>query len=694
MAKRIVRQSHKHRAVPPLPIHSVGESGRPAAVLTLAALGLLAWLAIGPGRGIGAVRWVLIAVAAASACIPAIANAIGRALDRIRQPSRKAMNRAAIVIALIAAGYFVLTAFNQDRDLFPKTHDDCSYAIGMQMLARGRLWMPALALPDFFDAFYILVRPVYCSLYFPGTALLYAPGVWLHLPIWLMPALASGAVVGVMYRIVAELIDGAAGMLAALMMVSLSWFRVYSVLITSHVPMLLLGLLMVLAWMRWRQRRAFRWAAAVGLLAGWAAITRPADAVIYALPVGIAMFWEIIKSRGEHYASRSRATATRVGQTFLSAVDSRLGEPHRTTGGDISARQSDRTPSDGRQECLPHQRLRAPQSATHPRPKAGLSTPLVIVLCAAPFLLLQLAFDVGVTGHPLAPPYGYYLERDQPGSAFGFHRYDPSAQPQSSLPEKHEYYDKWVRPYLRSHLPPNVPGLWGRTYFPMLVDTTMQCRLLLVFVPLGLLGLAGARRRVLCAALPLFVVIYAFNPFFLEHYALLIIPAIITLILLGGAALASGWPRFQRQIYAAFAAILLTVSITSLWEVNHLISPSPTAISDETFKSPYLRFVNTQLPQFVDQPAVVLFTYHPGRFFEEPVYNWDVATPNDAPIIRAHDLGDVRNREIFAYYARTQPSRTFYRCDFDPAKANDPAGPLKLQKLGKARDLASSPANP
>src|SRR5665213_3381019 len=254
MAKRIVRQSHKHRAVPPLPIHSVGESGRPAAVLTLAALGLLAWLAIGPGRGIGAVRWVLIAVAAASACIPAIANAIGRALDRIRQPSRKAMNRAAIVIALIAAGYFVLTAFNQDRDLFPKTHDDCGYAIGMQMLARGRVWIPALALPDFFDAFYILVRPVYCSLYFPGTALLYAPGVWLHLPIWLMPALASGAVVGVMYRIVAELIDGAAGMLAALMMVSLSWFRVYSVLITSHVPMLLLGLLMVLAWMRWRQR--------------------------------------------------------------------------------------------------------------------------------------------------------------------------------------------------------------------------------------------------------------------------------------------------------------------------------------------------------------------------------------------------------------------------------------------------------
>ena len=145
-----------------------------------------------------------------------------------------------------------MTAFLQDRDLFPKTHDDCSYVIGMQMLARGRLWMPALPLPDFFDSFYILVRPVYCSLYFHGDrpALRRRPSGW-ACPTWLMPALASGMVVALMYRIIAEQIDGIAGLLAALMVMSLSWFRVYSMLVTSHVPVLLLGLLLVWSWMKW-----------------------------------------------------------------------------------------------------------------------------------------------------------------------------------------------------------------------------------------------------------------------------------------------------------------------------------------------------------------------------------------------------------------------------------------------------------
>ena len=52
------------------------------------------------------------------------------------------------------------------------------------------------------------------------------------------------------------------------------------------------------------------------------------------------------------------------------------------------------------------------------------------------------------------------------------------------------------------------------------------------------------------------------------------------------------------------------------------------------------------------EPAVILFRYHPGmNFFEEPVYNTDVAWPDDAPIIRAHDLGWPRDRQIVEYYA-------------------------------------------
>ena len=70
---------------------------------------------------------------------------------------------------------------------------------------------------------------------------------------------------------------------------SLVWFRTVSFLVMSHVSMLLLGLLVVWAWLRWRGERRWGWALAIGVFSGWAAITRPVDALAYAIPVGLAM---------------------------------------------------------------------------------------------------------------------------------------------------------------------------------------------------------------------------------------------------------------------------------------------------------------------------------------------------------------------------------------------------------------------
>src|SRR5215469_18844576 len=108
------------------------------------------------------------------------------------------------------------------------------------------------------------------------------------------------------------------------------------------------------------------------------------------------------------------------------------------------------------------------------------------------------------------------------------------------------------------------------------------------------------------------------------------------------------------------AALVLALCITSLWEFKHLMPTPGQPYKDGMMESTVLTTMEAELPQAVQQPAVVLFRASPrSDFFEEPVYNTDVAWPDDAPIIRAHDLG-ARDVELVRYYAARQPARTFY----------------------------------
>src|SRR5947209_18297139 len=95
---------------------------------------------------------------------------------------------------------------------------------------------------------------------------------------------------------------------------------------------------------------------------------------------------------------------------------------------------------------------------------------------------------------------------------------------------------------------------------------------------------------------------------------------------------------------------------------------------------PTIAAAREQLAQ-IHEPAIVLFTFRAGdNVHEEPVYNVDVANPDDAPIIRAHDLGE-RNGELLRYYAASQPGRRGYR--FDRRSRT-------LQRLGNVKALADA----
>lgn len=583
---------------------------------------------------LGVTRWLLIAAATAFAALPPVTAVIQRLFAFAERPSAVSRAKIACVVSIIAATYLIVTAHLQGRDLFPKTHDDQSYLLQIQMLARLRLWMPQHPLADFFDTFYVISKPVYASLYFPGASLLYVPTVWLGLPTWFLPTCVAGACVGLTYRIVAELVDGASGLLAALALLSLEYFRVFSVLLTSHEPMLLLGLLTTVAWLRWRSARSsaggrswVRLAAgpiSIGVFAGWAAITRPADAVCFALPVGVALLLDCFR------------------------------------------------PEQGTDNERPVSRVRS----------AGMVLGL-IVLGATPFLALQAVFNKGVTGNWLETPYTFYLKQEQPNTSFGFHAYDPSARPASNNQRKLDYYDQFFAPYIVRHQPAENLRWWGKVYLPMTVDTTLPTRLALPLAAIGALAVFCSRRRwAVVGVIPLFLLLYYFNTFFLEHYAILIAPAMLLLVVLGIRRCADAWPARASSIRASLSAGLVVTSLLILPEFNALW-PEQHQTGDETMTSSVMRFAKVDMPLAGNfkSPAIVLFAYRFGdSIVEEPVYNSDVAWPDDAPLIYAHDLG-ARNAELFRYYALRQPERRVYRFDRHSAEG--------IEDLGRVADLAA-----
>lgn len=269
--------------------------------LLVCGLGITWWLINPEGTvALGTLGELIVVLSlAALAAIPLVNRGWLRLLEMARNPTPRARAWTAAAIWAIALAYLIATAFQQHRDLYPRLHDECSYTLQAKMLAVGRLWFPQHELADFFETFHVLTKPVYASIYFPGTALMNVTGVLLGLPSWVLPVMLAALVVAMTYRVTAELVDGVAGMVAALLLLAVWLFRVHSTMVMAQIPAMLLGILMDWAWLNWRRHRFAGWAAAVGVFAGWAAITRPVEALAFALPIGLAMAWDLRRQPGK-----------------------------------------------------------------------------------------------------------------------------------------------------------------------------------------------------------------------------------------------------------------------------------------------------------------------------------------------------------------------------------------------------------
>ncbi len=127
----------------------------------------------------------------------------------------------------------------------------------------------------------------------------------------------------------------------------------------------------------------------------------------------------------------------------------------------------------------------------------------------------------------------------------------------------------------------------------------------ILLLPVALLSLGETRRRVLFAALALFLVGYAVYLFFLEHYVVSILPAMICVVLMGWESLHRAWPSKRLDTFVLIS--LLTISLAAMWPIAPL-SPLPVPFA------PDQRAANECLARLPKTPAVVLFRFDPdGR---------------------------------------------------------------------------------
>lgn len=543
-----------------------------------------------------------LAVAAILALIPMVRRLTLRAADRLAHPSRRQRRGITILIAVLAAAYFAVTAFVEHRYLRPAWQDEQSYWTQAHMLAQGHLWMPAHPMGEFFETFYLLTSRCYASIYFPGTALLHVPAVWLSLPTWLIPVCIAGAVVALAYRITCELLDGTAGLCAALMLAALAPWRMLSTMIMSTPAVALMGLLLIWALLRWRESRTWRWALAMGVFAGWGAICRPLDMVCIALPVGVTFLWLL----------RSMPQGRAVGQI-----------------------------------CI-------------------------VLAGAAPFLALQFATDKGITGHWFQTPWQAYAHADIPGQTLGIGEFDESARPESSLPQKQLMYHRYMRPLFQRHQWGRLTWEWFAPYGRLgtTLAGAMTQSVLVILVPLGLIWSLRRERWMVGGIVLLFLALYEFSIFYQVYYVSALAPAFCILMLGGLAWLA------QSGFGKAFG--LLAVQLIALFSLPQAAGPR----TDQLYAPQCVRAVDQWAATQI-RPAVVLCHFSPQRLLDdEPVYNASVAWPDDAFVVRAHDLG-AKNARLIQYYARHQPDRDFYR--FDERDGS-------FRYLGRASELAMATA--
>jgi len=247
--------------------------------------------------------------------------------------------------------------------------------------------------------------------------------------------------------------------------------------------------------------------------------------------------------------------------------------------------------------------------------------------------------------------------------------------------EKRAWLTQFVIPAYESHTPANVLRWLFPDFFQYLITVTLPHSALVVLAIAGILSLKDIRRATFGVFMLTFLPAYACVVFFLVHYLFPLLASMTCLVFMGWESLESAWPNRRMAIGGFLLVCILVLSVADLPLFNPEIRAGAINFHDRE-----QRMANEALSNLPKTPALVLFRFDPSTCdpHDEPVYNDGVAWPDDAPIVRARDLGGAEDRKLIEYYARLQPGRWIYT--YDRGAALQSRNPLS-EPLGTAGEL-------
>ena len=180
----------------------------------------------------------------------------------------------------------LLVAINQLVLLdFPNSADEYVYLYQARMLAAGHLSTATVASPELFAFNYIVQEPTRTFGTFPlGWPLALALALALRVPAWLVNPALGAVTLGLVWALGARLYTPRVGVLAAALVAASPFFAFNAASYFSHT--FCGALLLAAACLAAREDRTPAWVpVSIGLLVGWAVLTRYLTGVIGAVPI-------------------------------------------------------------------------------------------------------------------------------------------------------------------------------------------------------------------------------------------------------------------------------------------------------------------------------------------------------------------------------------------------------------------------